>query len=389
MAHAITIWVFPTRACNFRCAYCYEEHDSTVMSEETAEATVDWAVEQAQLAGASEILFQYFGGEPFIGLKALKRIVEYGARKTASAGISISHRANTNGSLISDEVAEFVRANQIGLDFSLDGPAYVNDRFRITKNGESAYESAGGVARVVYLKKLGVEVSVNMVVGPENVHQLYNNLNHFWSNDITSIQVLPMFDGGREWSETNLEEFDGQLHSITRHIIKMVLLDGAHDYLNFSPFSKIIDQIKLTKDAEQFADLGNHTYCGVGRNLFAIDINGDVFSCPRFIHERRIDRKSPEYKAGNIKSTNYNMDVIDRFSQWNPRTNSRSPCSECKIRLTCIYQCVGENIAWQDDEYKVLPIVCKISSITQKYGKELYRLFFDTTSTEKLVDEVK
>jgi radical SAM protein with 4Fe4S-binding SPASM domain len=84
---------------------------------------------------------------------------------------------------------------------------------------------------------------------------------------------------------------------------------------------------------------------------------------------------SQDVLIGNIRTKRYNLKVINHFKEWNPRSHEDSVCYTCEHVLTCVYQCVAENMAWNGDEYAVTPTVCRVTGIVNKYAAELRKLF--------------
>ncbi|MGH9348138.1 MAG: radical SAM protein [Vicinamibacterales bacterium] len=375
MSDLIEVWVYPTRSCNFKCTYCYEHHDTSYMSADTAVRTVDWAFAQASRASARGVALSFFGGEPLLNFRSFQQVVLHAQEVAKASGKAVTYRMNTNGSLIDDEVADFLVEHRVGLDFSLDGDQQTNDTARLTRSGASAYEAAGGIEKVVRLHARGLDVGVNMVVGPDSVRRLVSNVRFFWEHGVTGLQVLPMFKGGRDWTEEDLAELDQAFGQIASDIVRGIAETGRFELLNFAPFSKVIELMRQAEAARDAEALRAHTYCGIGRRNFSVDVNGNLYSCPRFIHDVGIDRTSRDLLIGNIKTRVYNLTVVNHFKEWNPRSNPKSICYTCPHVLTCVYQCVAENMAWTGDEYSVAPVVCQITEIVNKYAAGLRTLY--------------
>jgi uncharacterized protein len=346
------------------------------MSEQIAERTVEWAFSQAKLARAKGVSFSFFGGEPFLGLPAFQRVVVRACDAASVTNQKVEFRVNTNGSLITDELASFLIAKGVALDLSLDGDKATTDSFRKVRGGGSAYDAVGGVERIAQLHERGLGISINLVVGPDTVRRLSHNIRFLWENGLTAIQILPMFDGGRPWSEEDFAALDENLKRIAGRMIVRVLREGNADVLLLNPFAKVIRLMLAAERTEAAASLRQETYCGIGRRSFSVDVNGNIYACPRLIHEARIDRTGCSLIVGNVMSCEYNAAVFERFKAWNPRTEPRCACSSCEYALTCIYQCLGENLAWQGDEYAVSQSVCRVTKIVHQYALELRNLFY-------------
>jgi uncharacterized protein len=376
MSRSIHVWIYPTKSCNFRCTYCYENHEPAFMTPEIAERAVEWAFDQAALADATGVSFSFFGGEPLLGITAFRTVVLHGQASAVARGMTVSFRANTNGSLITDELAEFLIEHGVELDLSLDGDRATNDGFRKTRSGESAYESVGGVERIAALQQRGLGIGINMVVGPDTVRALGRNVKLFWDHGITAIQPLPLFDGGRAWTDADLEALDDELGQIAEALLQKLTEDGKDDILDFNPFAKVIRLIGAARDPARARQMRGETYCGIGRQQFSVDVDGNIYACPRFAHESRLDRSDTKLIIGNVVTRYYNPQVLDYFRAWNPRQTARGPCGTCPLALECVYQCVGENLSWNGDEYAVAPIVCRVSAIVHKYASGFADLLF-------------
>lgn len=60
--------------CNFRCKYCYEKFENIAMSTETEDAIVQFLKEKLQSGKYKYLSVGWFGGEPLLGYKTIKRL---------------------------------------------------------------------------------------------------------------------------------------------------------------------------------------------------------------------------------------------------------------------------------------------------------------------------
>lgn len=151
-----------TGQCNFSCVYCYaSDHEPFTMEKRTALRAIDLAT----LSGETFIL-QFSGGEPLLAFDVLKEAVLYVKKNKIPARMQLQ----TNGSLLTEEIARFLYQNQVGIGISLDGRAPVNDRMRLLKDGRGA---TGAILEgAALLKYLGIEAGITCVVTKENVGAL-------------------------------------------------------------------------------------------------------------------------------------------------------------------------------------------------------------------------
>ena len=113
-ATALFIFVVTNR-CNANCLYCQAKDSSSLnngmMSFATAERGVDIALESP--VGHINIEFQ--GGEPLINFPVIKHIVEYANEKAKAANKRITYSLVSNLTLLTDEIKNFIKENNVGL----------------------------------------------------------------------------------------------------------------------------------------------------------------------------------------------------------------------------------------------------------------------------------
>ena len=127
-------------SCNLDCTYCFYLGKETlpggpgagVMSEATLEAFI------RQYIGGNtgpEVVFTWQGGEPMLrGLDFYRRVVAL-QQRYARPGQRIENDLQTNGVLMNEEWAAFLKANRFLVGLSIDGPREVHDHYRVNKGG--------------------------------------------------------------------------------------------------------------------------------------------------------------------------------------------------------------------------------------------------------------
>ena len=122
-----------THQCNLRCTYCYVDKRAGRMPIGVAEKIVDFIFDHA--TDEENIDIGFFGGEPLLEFKLLKKIVEMIERHRKFDRQRVSLSTVTNGTLFSNEIADYFAEHDIVLCFSCDGPPEVQDQFRHYRNG--------------------------------------------------------------------------------------------------------------------------------------------------------------------------------------------------------------------------------------------------------------
>ena len=91
-------------------------------------------------AQAPEVVVAWQGGEPTItGVEYFRRSVEL-QREYARPGQRILNTLQTNGTLIDDEFASFLKENNFLVGISIDGPREIHDTYRVSKGGKPTFD---------------------------------------------------------------------------------------------------------------------------------------------------------------------------------------------------------------------------------------------------------
>ncbi|MBR5659905.1 MAG: radical SAM protein [Lachnospiraceae bacterium] len=164
-----------TQACNLTCSYCpyaykgdkvSRSHSNKMMSWEIAKQAIDFYY--AHSKDMNEVCITYYGGEPFLNFPVIKKSVEYAQELFLGKGMLF--RVTTNGTVLTDEVIDFLVQNEFDVTFSIDGPASVHDVNRKQANGKGSFDLAfENMKKLVnaYGDSYKGHISMNTVINPE------------------------------------------------------------------------------------------------------------------------------------------------------------------------------------------------------------------------------
>lgn len=173
--------------CNINCSYCYvyNQGDTSwqrlprAMSPETVQAVIGSVrrLYEDQQEGFAVVLH---GGEPLLLPRALLRKLVQGLADVLPR--TCVRCIQTNGMLIDDAVLDLCDATGTTLSVSLDGPAGVHDRFRVTFAGGGTFERAlAGIERIrrhprAHRLFTGVLCVVDPTSDPRTVYDFFKQL---------------------------------------------------------------------------------------------------------------------------------------------------------------------------------------------------------------------
>ena len=128
--------------CNLKCVYCYADHgnynhiceQNTFTFENYLKA---YETVMAEYGGIRNICF--FGGEPLLDFKEIKKFVVY-LNEHVDKDKLPTFSIGSNGTILDDEILDFMEEYHILFGTSLDGSKQFNDKSRIGDGIDSVYD---------------------------------------------------------------------------------------------------------------------------------------------------------------------------------------------------------------------------------------------------------
>lgn len=339
--------------CNLRCRYCYYLEKShlykgeprQLLSEELLERFIEEYI-GAQTMG--EVLFTWHGGEAMMRpLSFYKRAMEL--QRKYARGRLISNCIQTNGTLITREWCEFLKANGWLVGVSIDGPQEFHDEYRKQGNGAATWRKV--MQGIEMLNRYGVEWNAMAVVNDYNADYPEDFYDFFKSIDCRYIQFTPI-----------VERISP--HSDGRHLANIMDGDGcevadfsvtAEQWGNF--LCSVFDRWVRNDVGEVFVQLFDSTLanwagvepgvCTMARrcgHAAVMEFNGDVYACDHFVF--------PEYRLGNIHTSSLvEMLYSDRQQAFGEKKLSSvtAQCRRCEYLFACNGECPKNRFAYSDD----------------------------------------
>ena len=155
------LWIYLTLACNLRCIHCFTSSSPEVnTSRDPKLEDLLFLIDEAKKYNIKEI--RLTGGEPFLKLRELFRILEY------ANNLNLSSKIITNGTLINFEVVKKLsQIKNLVIQISLDGTcAETHDAIR----GKGTFDLI--IKNVKLLRESGVNVVLSMVLREDNKNEL-------------------------------------------------------------------------------------------------------------------------------------------------------------------------------------------------------------------------
>jgi uncharacterized protein len=357
--------------CNLNCQYCYylekeklyPNSDSFKMSDEVLESFVRQYIASQQ---APVVSFVWQGGEPTLrGLEFYKKAVA--SQQRYANGKKIENSFQTNGLLLNDRWAEFLRRNNFLVGLSIDGPAELHDAHRVDKGGAATFSRV--MRGLSFLKKHGVEFNTLTVVNRKNSYfplEVYHFLKEIGSQYLQFIPVVEQVAQEPTANGLRLLKPSSPEHSIVS--------EWSVEPLQYGRFLRSIFTEWVRQDVGstfvQIFDVALEAWIGMEPSLcvFAkncgtatvLEHNGDIYSCDHFVY--------PDDRLGNLLTGDLAAMVASqqqqRFGQAKSETLPRK-CLQCHVRFVCNGECPKHRFTRTEQGETGLNYLCAA-----------YRLFF-------------
>jgi sulfatase maturation enzyme AslB (radical SAM superfamily) len=231
------------------------DHDS---HEDMTEARLKRAIDMF-LGVNPNVCLHLFGGEPLLRFDLIEWIVDYVEKNHADR--NVNYMITTNGLLLRGEKLDYLLEHDVQVMLSLDGSFDSQKDWRRTIGGNARSAFDRITANLEQLNERGAEYFVNMVVSPQNVDRIEENVLFFKELGVRRLQVT--YELGAHWCEPYrskyirgfrdvIEKYDGQ--------------DGL--CLQHSPSSEPV----------------------LGSMTFIVDVNGDMYRGCAVVLEKTMPR---------------------------------------------------------------------------------------------------
>jgi len=259
--------------CNFNCQYCYQTKEKKEMNWETAEKSLNFFFNQKP-----ETANLYFlGGEPLLNFSLIKDIVGYLKEKNKQSKKKVHYNITTNGSLITDEVLEFLDQYYFALELSFDGLAQ-----DISRKKGSFYQILDVLQSLK--KQPHINLHINSVFFPATVDYLSRSVEFILDLGIPHLHLSLAMDN--PWNQSALNKLEREL-SKAREITLQY-------YRNTNTLP--LDFFLLPKKEGIWE-------CSAGQIQITVTTQGEVWGCPLFYEYFKDKKKTTNHSRfffGNI-----------------------------------------------------------------------------------------
>ena len=309
--------------CNLVCPYCFARGSNGFafksMSVEECVRSVEFMLKNNP--DSSSYIVTFFGGEPLLEFDTMRKVVI--AVKQLFGDKKIRFSATTNGTIMTEAMAEFLKQHDITLLISLDGSQSITNALRPHISGRDTYDDI--MRSVKILRNCDVRFSYRATIAA-GVTNLVNTVKFFEEQGVP-YHFAFCFDSQHStnvhsnWDVDALNDLGAQLDAMFDFYFGLMERKAyiwGHwflDYLHGVAARKL-----------------NRITCGSGISMFSTTDGGSIFGCMNFA-------SNPETAIGSIEG---GVDEVLR-QRFGARPTCRAVrCSICTARYYCGGGCMHE-----------------------------------------------
>ena len=363
-------------ACNLDCTYCFYLSKRDLpdgpggghMDDSLLERFIREYIEGVT---GDEVVFSWQGGEPTLrGLDFFEKVVAYQA-KHAKPGQRIENDLQTNGTLLDEDWARFLRDHRFLVGLSVDGPKEIHDRLRIDKHGQPSFDKVMAAADLLH--RYRVPFNTLTCVHRFNARKpldIYRFLRREMRS--TYMQFIPIVQirgfettAPQAWDESRLP-IVGTPESRPGHP-DSVVTDWSVDPEDYGYFlCKVWDEWRnrdVGKVLVNFCETLVAQHLGMPSQLcifseqcgkgVAIEHDGSVYACDHYVY--------PEHRRGTLQAQGLGSMVFDpaqvRFGYAKSESLPKY-CRECEFLTDCWGECPKNRLVRAPDGEAGLNYLC-------------------------------
>ncbi|MGF1488288.1 MAG: radical SAM protein [Prochloraceae cyanobacterium] len=289
--------VLPTERCNFRCIYCYEDHQTGRMAQETVNGIKNLIYKRCEEKKEFKLFISWFGGEPLIAKDIVYDISGYATGLSRKyTNFYYEGSMTTNGYLLDiDTLNKLAESGVKRYQISLDGPHEIHDRSRRRADGKGTFDRIWSNLLAIRDSSLPVDVLLRLHFTPDSIKLLDTLIENIRKEFIQDKRFSFLFKPIGRFGGDNDE-------SINIFTSQQELKDAIYSLGN-----KLFSGVTLP---QIYNGNSEDNVCYASRpNSLVIRANGDVGKCT-------VALEDPRNKIGTLKPDGTLELIPGRLAPW-------------------------------------------------------------------------
>jgi uncharacterized protein len=320
-----------TEQCNLRCRYCSASAPAygttpQVMPLDTVRAA---AATLFRATRRRSVAWIFFGGEPLLSpMSWYRRAYPEIQRAAAEHGIELRFGMQTNATLVTEEVADFLREVGLRPSVSLDGPPAIHNLMR-----EGAEQTLAGIAR---LAERGLEPTILVVLGPHNIERVDELVDFFVRRGLKRVKFNIYQCAGRAGAWGQIDP-----HRLAQARLRLLDLTLAGQILdvNVARLMHLVARGRRSRP-DDYRGCGA-PHCGAGIRHVAVGPDGRLFPCDRC-------QAAELGELGSVHEPVCERELGRRIADFHGRRELPRDCRDCPAQPLCHSCCTAYRDSRQD-----------------------------------------
>jgi len=313
-----------TDSCNYHCTYCYDHKIARRKNTSDRDASIREVLDRTLTQPGSRLNLLFHGGEPLLEFPEIQSIVrDYRARYQGRISFSIQ----TNLSLLTDDMLEFLVSYDIGLSVSVDGTTPDSNRLRVVGGQRDPYElllAKSSKQSALRRNHIGLLVTV----GDHNAGQIPEMLLRMQGDGFRSVSFSLM-------QQATKAAIPASVESLVRMYLTIASFAASGALSDLAVWSLIEWIRRLVHGRSSLVCMGSP--CGAGRTLITVFPSGEIGPCDSIFDDRYFARTLGAYLE-RLNGDPLMQDLTGR------NINNVEPCKTCDVLPLCNGTCPGSVI---------------------------------------------
>jgi len=320
------------------------------MQIDTGQKAIDLFV--ALSVGARTIEFIFTGGEPLLERPLLETLTVYAKERAAASGMLAQIVVKTNGTLVDDDIIDFLCAHECRTVVSIDGAVEGHDRHRRSHSGARSHERVADT--LAKLLERGVTTVASVTVHPSLCDTVLGSVQLVHRLGVTRIDVGPAY-GTVMWSEDEAKTFAASFTDVAEYMRRVRRSGGE---LEVGPLYRASEHV----DGQLRGCWG----CGAGARQLAVLPDGRVAGCSALA---MLTDRHPGLCLGSVQNGLDGEAIDGLLCLTQAGAETRGACLTCASADNCAGGCLAINLAQNGEAFDRPSFYCgTIGSISPAWS---------------------
>ena len=328
------------------------------MSTDTFDENLPKIIELMERSDTKKLNVSFFGGEPMLNWDLIVHATGILNKLPILNGINII----SNMTMIDEEKAEWIKANNIGVSWSFDGMASDSSRplLPMLENQDADGTQYNGIMDLYKDKKdiiMGLTNGCKTMIWPGNTNEMTENYEFFLDWGIQN----PDFSIVRDdvWTKDDLIDFRKEVIRLADRYIQKVK-EGHVTSIGFFRLAILDNIFGLTYQKRDFG-------CFAGIHGAVLMSSGEFYPCARFASKKLMQ-----------------IDDDFNFKYWQDKFNPHNfdKCKECDIRDVCNAGCTYSQVL---NDNKPLDSICELFHMIQEQAQRITHELRDDETFKEVI----